>query len=155
MRRQGAVGIIHVHSDYSHDCCDSLESLREFALARNIAFVGLTDHAEDFAPERFERYVRHCRALSDERLTLVPGLEYRFEGFPGLHLLALCLTSWIAPQTPQDFILVARHAAKLTIVAHPTLANYRVPDAIAAGIDAVEVWNATYNTRYLPDPQAI
>jgi hypothetical protein len=40
-------------------------------------------------------------------------------------------------------------------VAHPVLADYRVPPEVRAGISAIEVWNASYNTRYLPDPRAI
>jgi PHP domain len=152
MRR---TGVIHVHSSYSHDGCDSLERLREFALERGIAFIGLTDHAEDFGPDRFDEYVRHCRALSDDRVSIVPGLEYRFDGFPGMHLLALGLKRWIAPQTPDEFVRDTRDAATFTIAAHPLLANYRLPEIVAQGIDAVEVWNASYNTRYLPDPRAI
>jgi hypothetical protein len=155
MRAAGRVGVIHVHSSYSHDCCDSLERLREFALARRIAFVGLTDHAEDFAPEQFDAYVRHCRSVSDVRVLIVPGLEYRFDGFPGMHLLALGLTRWMAPRTPHEFILQTRGTDMFTIAAHPRLANYRLPEVVMQGIDAVEVWNATYNTRYLPDPRAI
>jgi predicted metal-dependent phosphoesterase TrpH len=149
------VGAIHVHSDYSHDGRDSLERLREFALERGIAFVGLTDHAEDFEPRRFDDYVRHCRANSDARVSVIPGLEYRFDGFPGMHLLALGLSHWMAPRTPEEFIVQARRTATLTIAAHPVLARYRLPDAVAAGIDAIEIWNASYNTRYLPDPRAM
>lgn len=153
--RAGQCGIIHVHSDYSHDGRDSLEGLREFALEREIAFVGLTDHAEDFDEAIFDRYVRHCRSLSDERVTLIPGLEYRFEGHPGLHLLALGLSRWIEPRTPLEFTSLAGGAATLTIVAHPVLTKYRVPREVLFGVDGIEVWNAGYNTRYLPDPQAI
>jgi hypothetical protein len=148
-------GVIHVHSDYSRDCGDSLERLREFALEHELSFIGLTDHAEDLGPERFHEYVRHCRSVSDTQVRVIPGLEFRFDGFTGLHLLALGLTRWIAPGTPDDFIVEARDAAMFTIVAHPLLAGYRLPPAVARGIDAIEVWNASYNTRYLPDPRAI
>lgn len=149
------VGVIHVHSDYSHDGCDSLEQLREFAIAHALAFVGLADHAEDLDPSRFETYLRHCRTLSDDRVRLIPGLEYRFAGHTGLHLLALGLSRWIAPPTPDAFIAEARSAADFTVVAHPALARYRIPATVLDGIDAVEVWNASYDTRYLPDPRAI
>jgi hypothetical protein len=149
------IGVIHVHSSYSHDCCDSLQRLRTFALDRGIAFIGLTDHAEDVGPERFESYLRHCRAVSDDQVSIVAGLEYRFDEFPGMHLLALGLKRWMAPRTPEEFIRDARDAAMFTIAAHPLLADYRLPDVVAQGIDAVEVWNASYNTRYLPDPRAI
>lgn len=148
-------GIIHVHSNYSHDGVDSLPVLRESCLARKISFVGLTDHAEDLTPAIFDRYVEECRALSDDRLHLIPGLEYRFAGFAGLHLLALGLTRWITPRTPEEFLEEARTAAAFTIVAHPILATYRLPPAVQERIDALEVWNAAYNTRYLPDPTAV
>ena len=148
-------GIVHVHSDYSHDGKDSLERLRDFALQRDIAFVGLTDHAEDLTPERFGEYVAKCRALSDDAVRLIPGLEYRFAGYTGLHLLALGLKKWIEPATPAEFIEQTRGVTSLTIVAHPVLARYRIPREVLDGIDAIEVWNASYNTRYLPDPRAI
>lgn len=149
------IGIIHIHSDYSHDGRDSLEDLREFAAARQISFVGLTDHAEDFVPELWEEYVEECRTVSRDGVWLIPGLEFRFAGLAGLHLLALGLTRWITPRSPAEFIALTRDAARLTILAHPVLARYQVPDVVLDGIDAIEVWNASYNTRYLPDPRAI
>jgi len=149
------VGVVHVHSDYSHDGRDPLERLVEFARERGIGFVGLTDHAEDFEDDVFAEYVERCRDLSQGDVRLIPGLEFRFAGYPGLHLLALGLTRWISPGTPGQFIELTRGAAGFTIVAHPILPGYRVPDDVRAGIDAIEVWNASYNTRYLPDPRAI
>lgn len=149
------VGIVHVHSNYSHDGKDPLEQLRDLSLDRGIAFVGLTDHAEDLTPERFAEYVGVCRSLSDETLRLIPGLEFRFAGYTGLHLLALGLKRWIEPKTPDEFIEQTRGVTALTIVAHPVLARYQIPEAVLNGIDAIEVWNASYNTRYLPDPRAI
>jgi hypothetical protein len=150
-----AVGVIHVHSAYSHDSKDSLPVLREFALARGLRFVGLTDHAEDFDEGRFAAYRAECASLSDASVTLIPGLEFRFEGLTGLHLLALGLSRWMEPRKPVDFMSLAQGNARLTIAAHPALFKYKAPDEVWAGIDAVEVWNAKYNTRYLPDPRAI
>ncbi|HZS60426.1 MAG TPA: PHP domain-containing protein [Gemmatimonadaceae bacterium] len=150
-----SVGVVHVHSAYSHDSRDSLASLREFALARDLRFVGLTDHAEDFDADKFAAYRAECAALSDDRVTLIAGLEFRFEGYTGLHLLALGLTRWITPAKPADFIADTRGVTRLIIAAHPVLFKYQMPDEVRAGIDAIEVWNAKYNTRYLPDPLAI
>jgi predicted metal-dependent phosphoesterase TrpH len=152
---EGCVGIIHVHSTYSHDGLDSLERLRAFAIERGIDFIGLTDHAEDLTPELWDEYVERCAEISDERVRLIPGLEFHFEGEVGLHLLALGLTRWIEPRTPAEFIEQAGEAARFTVAAHPILHDYRIPDEVRDGIDAIEVWNATYNTRYLPDPRAI
>jgi hypothetical protein len=50
---------------------------------------------------------------------------------------------------------MTRGVADLTISAHPLLYRYRMPEEVRAGIDAVEVWNTGYNTRYLPDPRAM
>ncbi len=149
------LGIIHVHSDYSADGRDSLDALREFGLSRGLCFIGLTDHAEDFTAERFEEYARRCAEHSDERLRLYPGLEFRFREYSGLHLLALNLRRWFVPETPAEFVRQAPEVCELTVLAHPVLTRYQVPHVVAEAIDAVEVWNATYNTRFLPDVRAI
>lgn len=149
-----SLGIVHVHSDYSHDGRDTLSGLAEFAARRDIGFVGLTDHAEDFTAARWDEYVRACGAASSDVVRLIPGLEFRFAGHRGLHLLAFGLARWIEPVTPEEFITLAPPASRLTALAHPILAEYDIPAAVRAGIDAVEVWNAAYNTRYLPDPRA-
>lgn len=148
-------GIVHIHSSYSHDGRDSLEELRAFATDRRITFIAMSDHAEDFTSTRFAEFVRHCETVSDDDLSVIPGLEYRFAGFPGLHLLAFGLREWISPQTPDEFIAQATSRCGMTVLAHPVLARHHVPDAVLAGIQAVEVWNAAYNTRYLPDPRAV
>lgn len=150
-----AFGVVHLHSAYSHDGKDALPRLRAWALSRGLRFVGLTDHAEDFDEARFAAFRRECASLSDQDVSLIPGLEYRFAGYTGLHLLALGLTRWIAPATPEAFIADTKGATRLTIAAHPVLFKYQAPPEVLAGIDAIEVWNANYNTRYLPDPRAI
>ncbi len=149
------VGVVHVHSVYSHDGRDTLEGLRAFAAECDLAFVGLTDHAEDFTADRFAELASDCARVSDERVTIFPGLEYRFKGWKGLHLLALGLTAWMEPATPEEFMALAAERARFTIAAHPLLYRHRLPEAVAAGIDAIEVWNAAYNTRFLPDPRAV
>ena len=149
------VGVVHVHSNYSHDGRDSLADLRSFAQRQGIGFVGLTDHAEDFDAGIFERFQHECTSLSDGSTRLIAGLEFRFAGFPGLHLLALGLSRWIEPTSPAEFMVMAPDASRLTIVAHPILPRYTVPREVLEGIDAIEVWNGVYNTRWLPDPRAI
>jgi hypothetical protein len=149
------IGVVHVHSDYSHDGRDPLEQLLEFARARSISFVGLTDHAEDFDPPRYQEYIEHCRHLSDSVTRLIPGLEYRFSRYPGLHLLAFGLSTMIRPRTPEDFCRQTAGTAQFTVVAHPVLCQHVLPAAVAEVIDGIEVWNASYNTRYLPDSRSI
>ncbi|HEX5385827.1 MAG TPA: PHP domain-containing protein [Gemmatimonadales bacterium] len=155
--RPGArrTGILHVHSTYSHDGRDSIARLRALALTRGIGFVGLTDHAEDLDAQRFAELCRECREQSDSAVRIIPGLEFRFAGFRGLHLLAFGLREWIAPATPEEFVALARSRADFLALAHPKLCRAEPPRTVLTGVDAVEVWNAAYNTRYLPDPKAI
>ena len=148
-------GIVHVHSTYSHDGRDTLEELRAFARARGIGFIAMSDHAEDLTSTRFAEFVRHCSTVSDSDVAVIPGLEYRFPGLPGLHLLAFGLQDWITPRTPEEFIAQATSRCGITVLAHPVLAGHQVPESVLAGIQAVEVWNAAYNTRYLPDPRSV
>jgi hypothetical protein len=148
-------GIIHVHSTYSHDGKDSLEELREFAVGHGFGFVGLTDHAEDLDARVFEAYTTQCSSLSTPTCTLIPGLEFRFSQYKGLHLLALGLRRWIEPHTPEEFIALSGESAAFTIVAHPVLVDYVIPPAVLDQVNALEVWNPGYNTRYLPDVSAL
>lgn len=144
-----------MHSDYSHDGRDSLETLRATCIERGIGFVGMTDHAEDLVPQSFEEYRCRCAELSGPAFTMLPGLEFRFAGLKGVHLLALGLSEWIEPATPAEFFEQARGRACMTILAHPVLADHRIPDVVLDNVDAIEIWNGNYNTRYLPDPKSI
>ena len=149
------IGAIHMHSDYSHDGHDPLETMRDMSIERGIDFVALTDHAEDFVPELFDEYLQHCASVSDERIQFIPGLEFRFSGLRGVHLLAFGLRQWITPRTLSEFFTQTRDTASFTVVAHPVLARYDIPQVVLDHIDGIEVWNASYNTRYLPDPRAM
>jgi len=148
-------GAIHMHSDYSHDGLDSLENLREVCITRGIRWVGLTDHAEDLDEEVFSEYLAHCASLSDDEFRFIPGLEFRFAGFRGVHLFAIGLDRWIQPRTFEEFFDQTGTAARFTVLAHPVLCRYVVPPIILDRIDAIEIWNTNYNTRYLADPRAI
>ena len=57
-------GAIHMHSDYSHDGRDSLETLRDSCMERGIGFVGMSDHAEDLVPEESLEYKARCAACT-------------------------------------------------------------------------------------------
>ena len=149
------LGIVHVHTDWSHDGRDTVDGLAAACRARGIGFVGLTEHAEDMTAERWPAYVEACAAASGNGVRLFPGLEFRFEGFKGLHLLALGLRRWHEPATPAAFVAEVVPDAAFTIVAHPILTGHQVPGPVLGSVDAIEVWNAAYNTRWLPDPAAI
>lgn len=148
-------GLLHVHSSFSHDGKDSIEALAEWARARAIRFIAITDHAEDLDEAGWSELRRLCDLHSDAEFRLFPGLEYRFTGYTGVHLLACGLQRWIAPSTPDEFVAMATPNCALTIGAHPVLWRREMTPASLAQLHAIEVWNGGYNTRYLPDPAAI
>ena len=148
-------GAIHMHSDYSHDGLDSLEQLRDVSLSRGIRWLGMTDHAEDFDAEIFGEYVAHCDRLSDAGFKFVPGLEFRFAGFRGVHLFAVGLRHWMEPRTFEDFFAGTRDLHCFTVLAHPVLCQHSAPEVVLENVQAIEIWNTNYNTRYLADPAAI
>lgn len=154
MESRTSIGIVHVHTSYSHDGKDSIADLAAWARDVGIQFVSITDHAEDFDTEKWSALVAECAEHSDQRLHLFPGLEFRFAGFTGVHLLACGLREFISPETPEAFIREATPRCTLTIGAHPVIWRKPCPPDVLASLHAVEVWNGGYNSRFLPDPKA-
>ena len=150
-----SVGVVHVHSTYSHDGRDSLVDIAEWARDERLQFVGITDHAEDVDEGAWRALVTDCERLSGSDLYMFPGLEFRFPGFAGVHLLACGLRGYMTPASPEEFIRDAASLCSLTIGAHPLIWRTPCPPAVLASLDSIEVWNAGYNSRYLPDPHAI
>lgn len=153
--RKTLLGAVHVHTAYSHDGRDSIAEIAEWARKAGLAFVAITDHAEDFDAAAFDRLRAECIEESRDGLEIIPGLEFRFPGHTGFHLLACGLAQWIEPTTPEEFLSMARAHAQLLIAAHPVIWRNVYPLSLLGQFDAIEVWNATYNTRYLPDPAAV
>jgi hypothetical protein len=153
--RTTRLGAVHVHTAYSHDGRDSIAEVADWARKAGLAFVAITDHAEDLDGAAYERLCAECAEQSRDGLEIIPGLEFRFVGHTGFHLLACGLSRWIEPATPEEFLSLARAHAQLLIAAHPVIWRNSYPPALLRQFDAIEVWNATYNTRYLPDPAAV
>lgn len=153
--RAESIGVVHLHTEYSHDGRDSIADLAVWARELGLQFVAITDHAEDLDEADWDELVDDCARHSSADLILFPGLEFRFQGFTGVHLLACGLQRFISPATPEEFIRLTADNAALTIGAHPIIWRRSCPNDVLAALDAVEVWNGAYNTRYLPDPGAM
>ncbi|MBI4767410.1 MAG: PHP domain-containing protein [Deltaproteobacteria bacterium] len=150
-------GLFHVHSTYSSDGKLSLEELREECLNRNLKFMVVTDHAEDFTPGKIKKYVNHCREISDEDFWAIPGLEYVIDKEHQVHLLVVNLEGLPFEKGPEAILYAVREGkgSPLAVVAHLSRCDYFIPPDYEQTIDGIEVWNAAYNSRYLPDHKAI
>jgi hypothetical protein len=148
-------GLFHVHSNYSYDGVSSLSELVGFCEDRGYGFIILTEHAEDFNESRMQAYIRECDKYSNEKVLLIPGLEFGFEEYPNFHLLGIGIKTFI---TARDIVstIEAIHAQNgLAVVAHPSRNGHFIPENIIDKIDGIEIWNAAYDSRYLPNNKSL
>lgn len=148
-------GISHIHSTYSYDGRITLVQLKKECLRRGLRFALLTEHVCSFDQEQFNRFVSECSQLSDERVLLVPGLEFDFIEKNDLHILMVGLRTLPDGKTVDQIVASASKQGALIIVAHPVRNGHHIPGNIADLIDGIELWNTAHNSRYLPDEKAI
>jgi len=132
-------GDLHVHSDWSRDGHDGLERIAAAAAARGLAWVAVTDHAEDLAINGMSREAVRARraALAEVRarhpqvrlldgaelnIGLDGGLDYDPEFLLGFDLCVASVHSHMdrsaAVQT--DRILAAIASPAVDVIGHPT-----------------------------------
>jgi len=150
-------GLFHVHSNYSADGRLSLEELREECIKRSLRFMVVTDHAEDFPPGKIRQFVDHCQKISDGNFLVVPGLEFNIDKDHEVHLLVVGLEDFVSADGKEEILKKIRkgETTALTVMAHLSRSNHYIPSEYENRINGIEVWNAAYDSRYLPDHKAI
>ena len=83
----------HIHSEYSYDASNTLESIAEAAEAQGLSFVGITDHL-NFNDEKFIGDIRRSaaavQAAQKSYPCLVLGVELTPIGRPEFEYIAAC-----------------------------------------------------------------
>lgn len=150
-------GIFHVHSNYSSDGRLSLEELKEECIKRGLSFMVLTDHAEDFQPGGVMEFINHCRQISDNHFWAIPGLEFNIDKDHEVHLLVVGLEGLPCENGSEAILKRVRETKNntLAVVAHLSRSNHYIPSEYENIINGIEIWNAAYDSRYLPDHKAI
>lgn len=148
-------GIFHAHSTYSHDGRCTLPELVALCKAQGLGFVALSEHAEDMDPARMDAFTSECKELSKKGVILLPGLEFGFSEYPKLHLLGIGVTRYIPPGNISLTIEAIREQRGLSVIAHPARNGHFVPEHIKGKLDGLEVWNASYDSRYLPHHRSV
>jgi predicted metal-dependent phosphoesterase TrpH len=146
-------GIIHVHSVYSYDGKNTLEELAALGRRRRYDFIGVTEHSDTFDRAKMAAFVAECRRLSDRSLILMPGIEFSCAG--RLHLLALGIEQWSDAKDPVELTKFIQDQGGLAVVSHPSRYAYQIPSRLVEVIDGVEVWNASYDSRFVPDRKVV
>ncbi len=146
-------GLLHVHSSYSGDAEHSLHQLVELGRRKGYSFIGMTEHSESLDPGKTAAYVQECRRISNADCLLIPGIEFTCAG--DLHLIGFGVTRYTDSQDPLQVSRLIRDDGGVVILAHPRRYNYAVPPEVASTLHGIEVWNAGYDGRYVPDYRSL
>jgi hypothetical protein len=142
-------GAMHVHSTYS-DGEFTLAELREIFLAEGCAFVCMSDHAEYLDEESVARYRRECESLSDDRMCIIAGLEYRCDR--DMHILGYGATVPTKTTDPQQIIQHISSQGAISVIAHPKNEFFSWIEGFRNLPRGIETWNSKYDGRYAPRP---
>ena len=140
-------GIIHVHTAASADGLLDVDDIAQMCRDRGLSFAAITDHAEDMNEERMNALVRACDEHSKDSILLIPGLEHRY--MHGVHVLALGQRRLIRTESALS-LFQALLSEKCVLVAAHCAAHEDLPASMLEILSAVEIWNVSRHTRYLP-----
>jgi len=142
-------GVIHIHSEYSHDGHNKISDMSAALKADGVDFCVLTDHFEDFDDAKFRRYLTEIKEVNRLQQTVfVPAIEAEFLGF---HVIFLPVSGYDQIRTIVD----RRHLGDsplIKILAHPS--KHPLSDVLALlrdhKLNGVELWNQQADSSYLP-----
>ena len=132
------VGVIHVHTDYSHDADGKFEDVVRAANAQRLDYVLITEH-NTLQPLRDGRQGWHGTAL------ILIGMEVSTRGG---HYLAFGVTQEIDRHklTTQQVIDEVTRQGGLGFIAHPFFKNGRWRDWSVTGFTGIEAYNVAHDT---------
>jgi len=66
----------HIHSTWSYDGSWTLPQIASAFAARSYNLLLVSEHDRGFSEERLRDHRRACKAVSNDRILLIPGIEY-------------------------------------------------------------------------------
>jgi len=138
----------HIHSEWSYHATWPLRSIAKAFARRGFDLLLMAEHDRGFNEARWRSYQRACADASDERIRLVPGIEYE-DPENIVHVTVWGeRTPFIGESRPTlDVLRAARAEGAVAILAHPwrrdAFSRYR-PEW-AEFLTGVEVWNRQYD----------
>jgi len=139
---------LHVHTNYSHDGCDSVDKIVDSAIAKKLGGIAICDHDTMNGSYAAQKYV----ADNELGLIIIPGIEVTTSKG---HLIVLGLEKGIEKDlSPEETIRIAREKEKekkgtvVIIAPHPfhpfrhSIGNLCMHSEL--DIDAIEIFNSRY-----------
>lgn len=146
-KADGPRGVVHIHTAFSSDGRLAPADIAALCRKKGLSFAAISDHAEDMDEADMHRLVRECEEQSRNGILLIPGLEHRFRG--GVHILALGQDRVVRGESGLDTLRILANCGCALIAAHCRPDDY-LPDSLLEKLTAVEIWNVSRHTRYLP-----
>jgi len=147
------VGIVHVHSSLSYDGQNTLAEIASLGRSRGYRFVAMSEHSDTFDPHKMAYLGDECRRLSDPSFLMIPGLEFTCDN--RLHLLALGIDRYTDTKNAADVARFVTAQGGVAVLSHPSRYGYQVPSGLEMLLDGIEVWNAGYDGRFIPNDRSI
>ena len=133
----------HVHSDWSYDGKWTLEQIAEEFASRGYRAVLVTEHDRGFTEARRKEHREACRKAGNERILIIPGIEYSDPG-NSIHLLVWGDVPFIGEGIEVGRILSAVSASGGVVVyANPSRRDaWKLFQPEWAGqLHGIELWN--------------
>src|SRR5271165_2672387 len=100
----------HVHSDWSYDGQWPLERIAGVFSERGYRVVMMTEHDRGFDETRRQQHREACRNASNDRILIVPGIEYS-DPTNTIHMLTWGEVPFIGADVETERTLAAVQAA--------------------------------------------
>ena len=132
------VGVLHVHTNASHDAHGTFEDVVRTANAQNLDFVGITEH------NTLKRLHEGKQGWHGATLMLI-GTELSLRAG---HYLVFGVTEEIDREhlTTQEVIDEVNRQGGIGFIAHPYFPKRRWTDWEVSGFTGIEVYNAAHDT---------
>ncbi len=143
-------GFIHIHSNWS-DGELSLLDIKKKAQKMGMSFVLLSDHSSWIgSQEKLDEFKRECKRLSNEKFLMIPGFEV--ESREGYHILIYNGDIFIEDGVEYNdiFNIFSNRKDVFLVLAHASQLLEKPDIDFLKKIDAVEVWNAKYDSKFAP-----
>ena len=137
----------HVHSEWSDDASWPLSRIASTFARWRFDVVLMSEHSRGFTAAKWAEYVSACAAASNDRVTLVPGIEYG-DGEDVVHIPVWGAVPFFG-ETPHIGALLAdvSQAGGTAVWAHPWRRDAwrRFDPSWHQYLGAIEVWNRKYD----------
>jgi hypothetical protein len=137
----------HVHSEWSDDASWPLARIAAAFGRRHCSVVLMSEHSRGFSVAKWEEYIEACAAASNERVTLVPGIEYG-DGDDVVHVPVWGRVPFFGETLPiGDMLKQVSELDGTAVWAHPWRRDAwrRFDPSWQEHLAAIEVWNRKYD----------